>query len=465
MRGTPDRRYRHTRYTRYTRRQVLKLAAAAAAAGGALAAPALVRPAALGLGGAVAPSERITLGFIGIGRMGQGHLRCFLGYPEAQVVAACDVDRWRRENAKETVEKTYAEAQPDGKYKGCTAHNDLRELLARDDIDAVVVATGDRWHAQASVLAAKAGKDVYCEKPMTLAIREGRVMTDAVRRYGRVFQTGLQQRSTPEFHRACEMVRSGRIGKVKVVYVGFPGTCGDVNLPPEPVPESLDWDMWLGPVPWRPFNNRFHQLGQPRDVVPWHFCPDFGGGNLTSNAVHAFDVVQWGLGMDESGPVEVVPPETGEVPCLTYRYASGALLQVEWKLDRAKHFVPAGWDVNTPIQNFGALYVGEEGWIHVGREGYLRSYPENIVAQGQDGPEKGRPILNHHQNWLECIRSRQRTACDVAVGHRSTTVSHLGSIAHWTGRALRWDPVKEEFLGDDEANRLRSRAYREPWGI
>ncbi|MBI4602204.1 MAG: Gfo/Idh/MocA family oxidoreductase [Planctomycetes bacterium] len=452
---------------RITRRQALKLAAAA---GGALAAPLLVRPAALGLGGAVAPSERITLGFIGIGRMGQGHLRCFLGYPEAQVVAVCDVDRWRRQDAKEAVERTYTQASAaqgasGGAYAGCAAYADLRELVARGDIDAAVVVTGDRWHAQASVLAAKAGKDVYCEKPMTLTIREGRAMTDVVRRYGRVFQTGLQQRSTPEFQRASELVRSGRIGRVKVVYVGFPGTCGDVNLPPEPVPESLDWDLWLGPAPWRPFNNRFHQLGPPRDVVPWHFCPDFGGGNLTSNAVHAFDVVQWGLGMDESGPVEVIPPETGEVPCLTYRYASGTLLQVTWKLEQGKHLVPAGWDPSTTIQNFGALYVGEEGWIHVGREGYLRSHPEAIVGRGEGEAGGGRPVPSHHHNWLECIRSRARTACDVAVGHRSTTVSHLGCIAHWTGRALQWDPVQEEFPGDDEANRLRSRAYREPWGI
>jgi len=403
------------------------------------------------------------MGFIGIGRMGQGHLRCFLDYPEVQVVAVCDVDRWRRENAKAAAETAYATAASG--YKGCTAYNDLRELLAREDVDAVVVATGDRWHVPASVLAANAGKDIYCEKPMSLTIREARVMIETVRRHGRVFQTGLQQRSTPEFRVACDLVRKGRIGRVKIVYVNFPGTCDYVDLPAEPVPDGLDWDLWLGPAPWRPFNRRFHQYGQPEGVVPWHFCRDFGGGNLTSNAVHAFDVVQWGLGMDGSGPVEIIPPETKEVPSLTYKYGNGVLVQVDWRLDSQKHFVPQGWDVATPIQNFGALFVGEEGWIHVGREGYLRSWPEGIAAASPVEIERGRPVPDHHHDWLACIRTRERPACDVAIGGGSTIVSHLGCIAHWTGRALKWDPVKEDFPGDDEANRLRSRAMREPWRI
>lgn len=452
----------HRSGKRYGRRRFLKLAAAST---GAIAAPLLVRPSALGKDGSVAASERIALGLIGIGRMGQGHLRCYLGYPEVQVVAVCDVDRWRRENAKKTVDEAYAAAKASGRYSGCAAYNDLRELVARDDIDAVVVATGDRWHVPASLLAAKAGKDVYCEKPMSLTIREARVMVNVVRRYSRVFQTGLQQRSTPDFRKACRLVQKGRIGRVKIVYVTFPGTSSDVNLPAEPVPDGLDWDLWLGPAPWRPYHSRFHHYGPPQHVVPWHFCRDFGGGNLTSNAVHAFDVVQWGLGMDESGPVEIVPPGTQEVPSLTYKYANGTLLQVDWKLDGKKHFVPKGWDVNTSIQPFGAVFVGENGWIHVGRHGYLRAYPENILDERSGKPEKARPIPDHHHNWLQCIRTRQKPACDVAIGCRSTIVSHLGCIAHWTGRALKWDPVKEEFLGDEEANRLRSRAKREPWRI
>ena len=437
-----------------------------AAASVAVAAPSVIASSALGKGEAVAPSDRIGLGFIGVGMMGRGHLRIFLRYPETQVLAVCEVDRWRREDAKNTVEQVYSARQGTGTYRGAEAYNDLRELLARDDVDAVVIATGDNWHGPATVMAAKAGKDVYCEKPISKTIREARAMVEAARRYDRVAQIGLQQRSTPEFIKACRLVRSGRIGEVKFVYVVFPGANSDVNLPAEPVPEGLDWDLWLGPAPWHPFNGRFHYYGPPPRVVPWDFCRDFGGGNLTSNAVHSFDVVQWALGMDESDPVEIVPPETGQVPSLSYKYANGALLQVvDWRLDKQKHFVPKGWDVNTRIENFGALYVGSEGWIHVGREGYLKAYPPAIIEETRGGPDARDSVANHHQNWLDCIRSRQRPACDVAVGCRSTIVAHLGCIAHWTGRALKWDPVKEEFLGDEEANRLRFRAMRPPWRI
>jgi len=441
------------------------LKAAAAAATGMATAPGVVPAAVLGKDDAVAPSERITLGFIGVGMMGQGHARCFLQYPQAQVVAVCDVDRWRREHTKSAVDQRYAALRPNGKHQGCRAYNDLCELLARRDIDAVVIATGDNWHGPATVLAAKAGKDVYCEKPISKTIREARAMAEAVRRYGRVCQIGLQQRSTREFRKACELVQQGAIGKVKFVCVGFPGTSGDVNLAGQTVPDGLDWDQWLGPAPWRPFNGRFHHYGQPPHVVPWHFCRDFGGGNLTSNAVHAFDVVQWGLGMDHSWPVEIIPPDTGQFPVLTYKYANGVLLYVDWKLDKQKHLAPEGWDVNARIQNFGALFVGEDGWIHVGRRGYLDSFPKEIVEKARQQPAPTHSVGNHHQNWLECIKTREQPACDVAIGCRSTIVSHLGCIAHWTGRVLRWDPVKEEFPGDAEADRLRSRAMRPPWRI
>jgi len=239
----------------------------------------------------------------------------------------------------------------------------------------------------------------------------------------------------------------------------------EVNLPPEEAPAGLDWDLWLGPAPWRPFHSRFHKYGKPERVVPWYFYRDFSAGNLTTNAVHNFDVVQWALGMDESGPVEITAPETGLVPSLTYRYANGVLLQVDWKLDPKKHFVPQGWDVETKIENFGAVFVGDKGWIHVGRQGYLRSFPEEIISDWSGRPDETHPIPDHHRNWLECIRTRQRPACDVAIGARSTIVAHLGCIAHWTGRTLHWDPAKEEFIGDDEANRMRSRAMRQPWRI
>jgi len=433
-------------------------------AGAALAAPLVVPSSVFGNNNVVAPSERITLGSIGIGAMGQGHLHNFLRCPEVQVVAVCDVDQWRRQRAKENVERTYAAAQG-GSYRGCDEYVNMTDLLARQDIDAVVIATGDNWHGPATVMAAKAGKDIYCEKPISKTIREARAMVEASHRYGRVVQIGLQQRTSPEFIKACHLVKSGRIGKVKNVFVTHPGSNVPVNLPAQPPPEGLDWDLWLGPAPYRPFNGRFHRYGRPPGVVPWHFCRDFGGGNLTSNAVHAFDVVQWGLGMDESGPVEIIPPQTGQYPCLTYKYANGVMLQVDWKLNKQKHDVPKGWDVNTGIKPFGAVFVGEEGWIHVGRQGYLKAFPNEILVPSPDQPDARHAVAGHHQNWLQCIKTRQRPACDVAVGCRSTIVSHLGCIAHWTGRSLKWDPAREEFIGDAEANRLRSRAMRAPWRI
>ncbi|MCR4414149.1 MAG: Gfo/Idh/MocA family oxidoreductase [Thermoguttaceae bacterium] len=441
-----------------SRRRLLKTAAAVSA-------PWVLPSVVFGLDGATAPSNRIALGMIGIGAMGQGHLRCFVNYPTCQVVAVCDVDRSRRERAKAVVEEAYATAAPGGKYRGCDAINDLRDVISRPDIDAVVIATGDRWQGLATVMAAKAGKDVYCEKPCCLTIQEARAMIDTVRRYGRVFQAGLQQRSDGAFRKACDLVLAGALGKIQIVYVTFPGTSTDVSLPAEPVPEGLDWDLWLGPAPWRPYHHSFHPYGQPHGVVPWHFCRDFGGLNLTSNAVHAFDVVQWGLGMDQSGPVEIIPPETGQVPSLTYKYASGTLVQVTWKLERGKHDIPPGWDENTAIQPFGALFVGEHGWIHVGRQGYLKFYPQQVIERSPVWNDHSHAVHNHHEGWLDCIRTRKRTACDVEAGCRSTIVSHLGCIAHWTGRALRWDPVREVFPGDAEANRWIARAMRSPWRL
>lgn len=441
-----------------SRRTLLRAAAVAAV-------PGVIPSSALGRSGGLAPSQRITVAVIGVGAMGQGHLRLLAHHPGCQVVAACDVDRWRRDHGRAMAEEAYAQNRPSGTYRGVASVRDLREVIARPDIDAVVIATGDRWHAAATLMAARAGKDIYCEKPCNLTIEEARAMIDTVRRYGRVFQAGLQQRSDGAFRKACEMVQAGALGKIGFVYVGFPGTSADVSLPAEPVPEGLDWDLWLGPAPWRPYNRAFHPYGPPQGVVPWHFCRDFGGLNLTSNAVHAFDVVQWGLGMDHSGPVEIIPPEAGQVPSLTYKYANGTVLQVTWKLEDGKHYVPRGWDVNTTIQPFGAVFVGEDGWLHVGRNGYLTVYPPQIIDRSPAWKDHRHAVLGHHDGWLQAIRTRQHTACDVEAGCRSTIVSHLGCIAHWTGRALRWDPQREVFVGDEEANRYLRRAMRPPWTL
>lgn len=450
-------------YRTCTRRRFLKNAAGLVAAP---LAPWVVPASAIGAGGATPPSNRITLGLIGVGMVGRGHHRGFLANPKAQVLAVCDVDRWRREDARATTEKTYADHRASGAYRGCAAYNDFRDLLARSDIDATFIATGDRWHGVATVMAAAAGKDIYVEKPISLTIAEGRAMVEAVRRHGRVCQVGLQQRSAREFRLACQLVRDGALGKIRSVYVIHPGTSADVQLPAEPVPESLDWDMWLGPCPWRPFNHRFVYLGPPINVVPWDFCRDFGGGGLTSGSVHAFDVVQWGLGMDESGPTEIVPLDPSPHPELALQYPGGVVAKVvRGRLDRRRHEIPKGWDEHTGIRSFGALFVGERGWIHVGREGFLQSFPETIL---KDYPSTYGPLIagrSHHDDWFDAILARRRPACDVAIGCQSTIVSLLCCIASWTGRTLKWDPAREEFLGDDEANRLRGRAMRAPWRV
>jgi predicted dehydrogenase len=429
-------------------------------------APFVIPRTALGLGGVAAPSDRITLGFIGIGCMGQGHLAHLLTYPDVQVLAVCDVDTWRRDRARQAVDEAYAARRNAGECEGCAAYVDFRELLARSDIDAVLIAMGDRWHATATVMAAEAGKDIYVEKPVSLTISEARAMVKAVRCHGRICQVGLQQRSAPEFRLATQLVRSGALGTLRRIYTIHNNVSIDVDLPAEPTPETLDWDRWIGPSPWRPFNHRLHYLGQPLNVVPWEFVRDFGGGGLTSGAVHALDVVQWALDRDNSGPREIVAPESGQVPYVTFRYDNGVEVQItEGRLDRRHHEIPEGWDELTSLQAFGGLYVGDNGWLHVGRQGFLTTYPAEILQDHVGYYDRNETVASHHRNWLDCIRARREPHCDIAIGAQSTIVAHLGCMSRWLGRPLSWDPQREEFLNDDEANRMRRRALREPWRV
>jgi predicted dehydrogenase len=291
-------------------------------------------------------------------------------------------------------------------------------------------------------------------------------MVEAVRRYGRVCQIGLQQRSASEFRAACKLVQQGALGKIETVYVKFNAASSEVELAPEPVPEGLDWDLWLGPAPWRPFNSRFHFYGPPKNVVPWDFCRDFGGGDLTSNAVHAFDFVQWALEMDSSGPEEIIPPESGLVPDLTFKYPGGVLLRaLENRLDSKIHPIPKGWDEITSLQMFGALFVGDEGWLHVGRFGYLVSNPPQIARPFHQPQEQWPATDNHRRDWLDSIRTRGQPTCDVAVGCRSTTISLAACIARWNAKALKWDAAQSHFVADEQANRMRQRAMRAPWRV
>jgi predicted dehydrogenase len=384
------------------------------------------------------PGEFVRVGIIGCGGQGLGNMRGVM----KNTVAVCDVDKEHLAKGKETAEK--------GAGRAITAFSDYRKLLEDKAVDAVLIATPDHWHALPVVHACQAGKDVYCEKPLSLTIAEGQAMVKAARRYGRIVQTGSQQRSDPKFRLACELVRNGRIGKVKTVHVGI----AKVNFAGPPVPDSepppeLDYDFWLGPAPWRPYNKlRVH--------YNFRFFWDYSGGQMTNWGAHHLDIAQWGLGMDESGPVEIEAKATYhkdnwyEVPewCeITYQYANGTTV------------------ICSPSNKMGARFVGEKGEIYVNR-GVLESTPEDLIEQ----PIKENEIhlyasKNHHQNWLECIKSRKLPICDVAIGHRSATVCHLGNIAIRAGRKIKWDPQKEEIVGDADAARWVSKAYRAPWKL
>jgi hypothetical protein len=457
----------------------------------AVAMPHLIPASALGADGAVAPSNRVTVGLIGRGAMGSGHLPR-LAYDQGfQLVAVCDVDQSRREAAVEQTNAIYAATQPGGAYKGCAGYNDFREMLARADIDAVLIATPDHWHTLQSIDAAKAGKDVYCEKPISLTIAEGRCLVRTVRRYGRVFQTGTQYRSIPAIRQVCQFIRDGRLGKIKAVFTNihpignFIGSerfrpfrsvldlakCGkeyvpmDFPLPAEPVPAGLDWDLWVGPAPWRPYNHVYHVNPSP-GVVPWSFDVAFGVTSPTWFLSHAADVIQWALGYEESGPVEIIHPSSGQFPTLTCRYANGTLLHLveDWKVVKQAYNAVPG---ETRLAGlFGGLFVGERGWLTtMSGSGQIEGAPESLFEEMdlKRTAEVNIGSNTHHKNWLECIHSRGQPSANEEIGHRSASLGHLLHIACWTGRSLKWNPVKENFPGDDAANRLLSRAMRSPW--
>jgi hypothetical protein len=478
-----------TEVFRMTRRDFLGRTAAFS---GMVAAPWIIPSSAAGTAGNVASSNRTTVGLIGKGIMGSGHLRRLVGDRDVQVLAVCDVDRLRCEDGKRRVEETYAADRASGTYRACAAYNDYRELLARTDIDAVVIATPDHWHTLLAIDAAKAGKDIYCEKPISITVRQGRELAETVRRYGRIFQTGTQYRSIPTVRQVCEFVRAGGLGKVKQVFTlwtrlgGFFGAPRfgpyrhlmdvensgksyaplDMTLPAEPVPDGLDWNLWVGPALWHPYNPGYHKNPSP-GVVPWAFCEDFGAASVTWHHSHSADVIQYALGAENSGPVEFIHPSSGEYPTLTCKYANGTLLHLVDHWGMVKDLYKAVPPTARLAGNFGGVFVGERGWVtSMSTGGLVEGGPEKLFEQMK---LKTRQVNigenNHHANWLECIRTRRRPNTDAEIGHRAASLGHLTIIAHKLGRSLKWDPAREEFLGDDAANRLCSRAMRSPWRI
>jgi len=432
--------------------------------------PYVVSSSALGRSGGVAPSSRITMGSIGVGGMGTNNMRAFLSHSDVQVVAVCDVTEasneyghwykkgWNgawfgREPARKIVEDHYAKGNQSGRYKGCTAYVDFRELLARDDIDAVCITTPDHWHAIPVIQAAKKGIHIYCEKPMSLTVAEGQAMVKAVRRYGVVFQTGTQRRSDQQFRHICELIRNGRIGKLKKIITTIGANNKEAparDWQPMSVPDWLDYNMWLGPAPWVPYH-------KDRCLYTFRFGLDYSGGQTTNLGAHAIDIAQWANGTDGTGPVEVEDlggefPEDGLFTTATKvqfraRYANGCELTCRT-------------EPNGPFR-----FEGAEGWIQL-QKGRLTCSPESVKTS-VIGPNEIHLYKSddHHRNFLDCIKTNQDTAAPVEVGHRSVSICHIGNIAMTLKRKLQWDPDQERFVNDDAANQMLARAMRSGWHL
>lgn len=449
------------------RRTFLKKTAAST-----LALPTLIQSSALGRAGSVAPSERITMGFIGVGGMGTNNMRAFLAQDNVQVRAVCDVVEasnqyghwykkgWQgawfgREPARHIVEDHYGRKTPAGTYKECSAYVDFQEIIARDDIDAVCITTPDHWHAIPAIMAATAGKDIYCEKPMSLTIAEGRAMVQAVRRYGSIFQTGTQRRSDQQYRFICELIRNGRLGKLQKALVAV-GPNNKQAPPrdwePMPIPKELDYDMWLGPAPWVPYH-------KDRCLYNFRFGLDYSGGQTTNLGAHGIDLVQWANGTDGTGPVEVEDlggefPTDGLFTTATKvhfraRYANGAELICRTQKDEIYRF------------------EGTDGWIQMPvYSNQFTCHPESLKTT-VIGPDEIHlyESNDHHRNFIDCIKNRGQTAAPVEVGHRSVSICHLGNIAMRLKQKLRWDPGAERFTNSDEANQMLSRPMRGPWRL
>jgi len=401
----------------------------------------------LGGKGYTAPSDLINLGFIGTGKQAGGLQGAFMDTNEVKIIAAADVYGIKLQQFAAQVNQRYAIKAGQSPYEGCATYPDFRDLLARKDIDAVVIAVPDHWHSVCAILAARAGKDIYCEKPLSLTIKEGRAMVTETRKNNRVFQTGSMQRSWPEFRQAVELVRNGYIGEVQTVKVNVGPSPVPYNLPAEPMPESLNWDFWLGPNTAQNYNH-FLAPGLTDDFwAKWRDYKEFGGGGMTDWGAHMFDIAQWALDMDSSGPIKVTPPDKDH-PFLTYQYANGITMTHE----------PVSGDN-------GVTFIGSLGSIHVVR-GKLETSQESLKDKNIGLHEKHVYYSdNHYKDFLQAIRNRTKPVADVEIGHRTATVCNIGNLAYELKRPLNWNPAKEEFSHDEEANQRRGREMRKEWVV
>ena len=420
---------------------------------GAAAGVAIVPSSVLGGPGRTSPGERVAMGCIGVGSRGLHNTKGLM-HQGAQIVAVCDVDRRARDRTKKIVEDHYARKLGRDKYKACAAYSDFRELLARDDIEAVMIATPDHWHVPTAIEAVKRGKDVYVEKPLGMTVAEGQALREVVRRYGAVFMHGTEQRTMRQFRFACELVRNGYLGDLKLIKVACPGGRSTGIHRPMPVPDWLDYDMWLGPAPWNPYTAARCRVNS------WYFISDYmTSGFVAGWGIHHVDMAQWALDADASGPVEIegtgVFPDDGLYDTavtwnIDYTYANGVRVSFT---DNKKN-------------KQGVEFKGTKGRLHVDRARIKAAEPKSLLKT-IIGPNEIHLYEsdNDDRNFLECVRTRAETASPIEAAHRSTTVCYLGNIAMLLGRKLRWDPEKERFVGDDEANRMLSGAMRSPWRL
>jgi predicted dehydrogenase len=404
----------------------------------AIAAPAIIPSSILGRNGAVAPSEKIVLGAIGIGPRGRYVLSRMLDEPDVQFVAVCDVQANRRKTVQEMARAKYGN-------NDCATYIDMHELLARSDIDAILIATGDRWHALASILAARAGKDVYSEKPCGITIADCQALADTIKRYGRVFQAGTQRRSISNFQFAVHLAQSGKLGKLHTVHASIYKLRVLYDwLPAEPEPpkEVVDWDRWLGPAPWRPYNKRYVQ-GE------WRGYFDFdSGATLLDWGAHTVDLCQWANQADTTTPVSFDP--SGNT--IFARYANGVKLVMRL----------GGW---RGLGTCPVRFEGDEGWVETGDSGSIDLYPKSLQTERKIFALKGTDPAQHTRNFFDCMKSRILPASHADVMRHSHIACHAAAIAWQLGRKVTFDPVQEAFVGDDQANRMRARAMRTPWHI
>jgi predicted dehydrogenase len=407
----------------------------------ALAAPTLIPSSAMGFAGYTAPSNRITFGMIGFGLMMRGHFRTILSRGNTQVLAVCDVDTEKRETARDQVNAKYGNSD-------CASYNEHEKIMERDDIDACFVITPDHWHVPISLDAIRSGKDVYVEKPMSLTIKEGRELSDACRRYGAVLQVGSQQRSSYSFGKAVELIRNGYLGKIHTIYARLGSFPDGKVLEEEPIPKGFDYDRWLGPTPWYPYNENRVKGDYGGG---WRSYWEYGSRKNGDWGAHHYDIIQWALGMDHSGPDFFFPKGYDDSGCQGYSYEGGPTVY----RDFAKR------KYNSMIE-----FYGEHGSIGVSRDNDLQSDP----AELKDLPLKPsdvhlRATESHHDNFLNAITTRKRTIADVEIGHRTASICHLSAISERLNRTVKWDPSTEEILGDPEATKWLDRPRRAPYTI